>query len=100
MIGFLFFVFGAFPFYANSKYFPWHYRSVRGLLPTWAGVLVFCIGAAIYLLQWGPVIGTLISITAIPLACCTLLFLLNLPTKYAVTFTLGLLYFLAIDLLH
>ncbi len=99
MPGLLLAMMGGLAYYSRSKYFPEAHQKLRGLLPARLGAMLLfsAIGACMY--QYGTGMGLFMASVVIPTAYCLLVFVLNLPLRYAVFTLSALLIFLFIDIL-
>lgn len=100
MLGFLFAMLGALPYYSRSKYFPRRYDFIRGKVPGWIGALSLFSAAAVYVLQWDWVVGGVLALTVIPAAYCFLVFVLTIHRGYAAALAGLFIVFLLIDLIY
>jgi len=98
--GFFISMLGALLFYSKSKYFPNNLKTpFLSKIPSWPGFLLLAVAGYIYYATWGPALGLLIFLTAVPPAYCVVCFLFNIRRSFAVSLLFILLVFLSIDLL-
>lgn len=86
-------------YYSKSKYFPDSYRSYMQTIPSWLGFIGFGLVILFFCLQWGGVNGLLLSLLALPLACCLVPLVSHIPARVALPLILLFHLFLLLTLL-